>query len=157
MRFLPVLLASLTLAACATVPSAASAQTLSSVQPISVQCKPAIEGGTVDCVVKREGTSTRRTASFGWTLEPATAKPGLDYVQRSGSNSIAKNASTYTIRIQTVEDAIYEAPETFTFRLTASTGSSVSQPTTTATIEDDDPKPATKWWQSGTVKEVHMP
>lgn len=75
--------------------------------------------------------------SVAYATEPGTAMPGLDYQPATGTLSYGDGPSDErSIEVAVVDDAVDEADETFTLRLSDRQGTPLA--TATATIVDDD-------------------
>lgn len=108
----------------------------------SAKVPPAVtvtEGSSWSVPVDRIGPKGS-TISFSYATHNGTALAGQDYTARSGSQSIRKNASRYTLSGPTIDDAIWEPDEAFQLVVTIPG----QLPLVTAiTIKDNDPKPPT--------------
>jgi hypothetical protein len=80
--------------------------------------------------------STAVTVSYA--TADGTANAGSDYQAASGTLTFAPGQTTRTIDVQVIGDATVEPDETFTVRLTNSSGATISVPTATGTILNDD-------------------
>lgn len=80
---------------------------------VSLPASVAIDEGKIAVVTatRRAGIPKGKTLSFTYRTVAETALPGQDFVARSGSQSIRKNANSYTLNIQTIDDAAFEQDE----------------------------------------------
>ena len=83
-----------------------------------------------------------------WELVRDTAMAGIDYVDTSGSVTIPANQTLATIAVETIDDDVAEADDTFTVRLTGTTPAapagvvvSIEGGQATGTIRNDDGDP----------------
>lgn len=74
-----------------------------------------------------------------FTTIPGTASPGSDYVATSGTVYFPEGATSRTLDVPLLNDAIAEPSETLTLTLESATGASCDRCTATAGITDDDP------------------
>ncbi len=88
--------------------------------------------------ITRSGGSTG-SASVSWATANGTAVAGGDYVAvASAPVTFAAGETTKTVSVDVKGDTTGEANETFTVKLTAPTGATVSDDTGVGTIVDDD-------------------
>ncbi len=117
---------------------------------ISDQSKPKV---SVDDITVAEGAMGLFTISLdvvstqdvtvSWTTADGTATAGSDYTARTGqSATIQAGSLSWTASVQTTGDAIDEANETFTIKLSNPTNAFLGDATGEATITDDDATPA---------------
>ena len=117
---------------------------------ISDQSKPKVY---VDDITVAEGAMGLFTISLdvvstqdvtvSWTTADGTATAGSDYTARTGqSATIQAGSLSWTASVQTAGDAIDEANETFTIKLSNPTNAFLGDATGEATITDDDATPA---------------
>lgn len=81
---------------------------------------------------------TGTAVTVNYATADGTANAGSDYQAASGSLTIPAGSTTGTITVQVIGDANVEPDETFTVRLTNSSGATISVPTATGTILNDD-------------------
>lgn len=88
---------------------------------VSLPATVAVDEGKVASVaVKRPvGIPKGKTLGFTYRTVAETALAGQDYVARSGSQSVRKNASQYTLNIQTINDTAFEQDERLFLEVTA--------------------------------------
>lgn len=111
----------------------AAAQTVSVPSSITVA-----EGLPWSVPVTRVGPKNV-TLSFAYRTLDGSAIAGQDYTARSGSQSVRKNATKYTLSGPTIDDQVHEGDESFVLEVTPK-----GQPAfrTTITIKDNDAAPA---------------
>lgn len=96
------------------------------------------EGGSLVFTVTRSG-NTATAVSASYATASGTATSGSDFTAASGTVSFAANQTTATITVATIDDAVVESAETLTVTLSApSNGASITVPTGTGTINDND-------------------
>lgn len=78
------------------------------------------------------------TLSFTFKTIEGTAKAGQDFVGRTGSQSVRKNAATYTINGTSIDDRSFELDESFIVEVTAKGQHPLR---TFVTIRDNDQPP----------------
>ncbi len=83
-----------------------------------------------------------RATTITYTTYDESAKAGTDYTARSGTATIAIGQTTATVSVPITKDAVAEQPETFGLRITAADGAVLTEPEATASITDDDGRPA---------------
>ena len=76
--------------------------------------------------------------SIDFTTADGTATAGSDYVASSGTATIAEGATSTTVAITINGDTVSEANETFFVRITAATGTTISDNEGLGTIQNDD-------------------
>lgn len=101
-----------------------------------------------------EGASLRFTISLGesilfpvtvnYTTTGRTAGADIDYPATTGSVTIPAGQTSATVLIPTVDDNVYEAPETLIFGLTSAENAAIVGGTATGTIDDNDAPPSVK-------------
>ena len=114
---------------------------------LSVADAQAAEGNSVNFAVKL----SRKVASgvtFSYLTDNGTAESGTgkDYTAASGALTFSATAKVMTVAVATLEDALDESDETFTFTLNASNlpvGVTLSDGVATGTIQDDDTRGVT--------------
>ena len=93
---------------------------------------------TITLVVDRIGGS-EGFATVRYATESETATAGSDFVSRSGTLTFASGETRKTVSVQILDDNESEGTETFSFRLTGSTGADLLAPrTATINLGDDD-------------------
>ncbi len=101
-------------------------------------------GGSVDVLVKRVGSSTPVTVDYA-TMD-GSAVAGSDYTTKTGTLSFAANETDKTVNIPVLNDAQNEPDETFSFKLSNPVNVVLGSPNVAViTIQDDDaaaPPPA---------------
>lgn len=100
------------------------------------------EGSTAILTVSRSGlTSTAVGVNYA-TVAGSAIPPG-DFTTASGTLNFAAGETSKTISVPTVNDTIYEGPETFSVALSGATGGAfVTNGVGTVTITDDDVAPS---------------
>jgi len=78
------------------------------------------------------------TVTVDWATANGTATVGTDYVLGLGTVSFAPGETTKQVSVDVVGDVLHEADETFTVTLSNPHGATISTPTGTATITNDD-------------------
>ena len=110
---------------------------------------------TVNDVTTTEGTGGASTLTFTVTLSSApsstvtvayatsagTAGSPADFAAASGTLTFTPGATTRTVPIALVTDALDEPAETFTIALSSPAGATIADGSGTGTISDDDPAP----------------
>lgn len=100
------------------------------------------EGGSIVMTVTKSGAAAMNLSVTYATANGSAVGPG-DYSPASGILTFLPGETSKTITIGTVDDAIYEASETFSVNLSGpSGGATISAPTGTATINDNDVAPS---------------
>ena len=121
---------------------------------VSVADAEATEGAPATFTVSLSET-VAQPVTVNWATSSATgdraATADSDYTAANGSVTIPANAGSATFAVETLEDVVYEHPETFTVTLSAPSGGLpdtpqgrvrlAADPTATGTIADDDPLP----------------
>lgn len=82
------------------------------------------------------------TVSAIYTTAGGTATSGLDFTASTGPVTFAPGATSQTVAIAVLDDALDEDDETFTVTLSAPVNGSIGTATGTGTIIDDDPAPS---------------
>ena len=96
------------------------------------------EGSPAVFTVTRTGDA-RFATTVNYTTLNGTATAGSDYTARSGSVTFAAGQTSATITVQTIDDSAYEGAETFSLRLTGTSGGALGTTATrTATIRASD-------------------
>ncbi|MEZ5300267.1 MAG: Calx-beta domain-containing protein [Verrucomicrobiales bacterium] len=111
--------------------------------PVLTASEPAVAENAGTAVV----TLTLSAASaFPIAVDFATADAGAvagdDYVTASGTASIPAGATSTTVPVTILDDALDEAEEAFALNLTNPQNVSLAAPQALVTIADDDPEPA---------------
>ncbi|MCC7371107.1 MAG: FecR domain-containing protein [Chloroflexi bacterium] len=78
------------------------------------------------------------TVTVNYTTANGTATAGSDYQSTSGSVTFAPGTTIQNVIVQVIGDAIPEPDETFQVNLTTATGATISVPSGTGTIQNDD-------------------
>lgn len=101
----------------------------------------ATEGSNIVLTVTKSGsTQISHSVNYG-TANGTAAAPG-DYGASSGTLTFLPGETSKTITISTVDDGTYETAETFSLNLSGATGgATISSPTGTGTISDNDTAP----------------
>ncbi len=121
---------------------------------VSVADAEASEGAPVTFTVSLSET-VAQPVTVNWATSDGTGDRAVtadsDYTAANGSVTIPANAGSATFAVETLEDVVYEHPETFTVTLSAPSGGLpdtpqgrvrlAADPTATGTITDDDPLP----------------
>ncbi len=76
--------------------------------------------------------------TVGYTTANGTATAGTDYTAGTGTLTFAPGTTTQTIAVKVLGDTTVEPDETFTLALSNPTGATLTRPTATATITNDD-------------------
>ena len=108
----------------------------------SIDDVTASEGGQGQFTVSLDKTSSN-DVTLAWATADGTATAGSDYTGQTGQSlTIAVGTQSHTITVQTADDAIDEANETFTVTLSSPVNATLGDDTGEATITDDDAPPA---------------
>lgn len=99
------------------------------------------EGGSVVFTVTRSGDASG-AVTVAYASSDGTATAGSDYTATSGTLSFAANETSKTITVATTADTNVESDETFTMTLSSPSTGSITAPTATGTIINDDVAPA---------------
>jgi hypothetical protein len=100
------------------------------------------EGAGNATITVLRSNSSGGSASVSYTTADGTALSGTDYVMTSGTLLFADGETAKTITVPIIDDAIYEAGESFTVTLYGATDSALfGLEKTTVTIIDDDVPP----------------
>ncbi|TCM12117.1 Calx-beta domain-containing protein [Novosphingobium sp. PhB165] len=100
------------------------------------------EGGALVFTVTRTG-NTAIAASASYATFGGTANSGSDFTGTSGTVSFAAGQTTATISVATIDDTQVESAETLTVTLSnPSANTTITTPTATGTINDNDIAPA---------------
>jgi Calx-beta domain len=100
-----------------------------------------LEGDSTTIGVSRSN-GTVGTATVNWTATGNTATAGVDFTPLSGSLTFNDGENFLTFPIQTIEDALFEMPESLTITLTGSTGAAIgSFHSVQLEIQNDDDPP----------------
>ncbi|MGK0186205.1 MAG: hypothetical protein ACI9R3_001988, partial [Verrucomicrobiales bacterium] len=96
------------------------------------------DGGNVTFTVAITGTGSE-AGSVSYATADGTATAGSDYTATSGTLAIPAGATSLTIAVPVLDDAVDEvATETFTLTLTEPVNVSIAQASATGTIRDND-------------------
>lgn len=79
--------------------------------------------------------------SVGYATSNKTATVGSDYLAGSGIITFAPGEKAKSVTVGVVGDTTVEADETFTVKLSAASGATISRATATGTIRNDDTAP----------------
>ena len=99
------------------------------------------EDETIDFAVSLSRAASGRV-SVSYATADGTARAGSDYTRASGKLRFAPGETEKTISVPVLDDAHDEGAETFTLRLTASSGAAIADGVATGTIENTDHMPA---------------
>ena len=99
------------------------------------------EDETIDFAVSLSRAASGRV-SVSYATADGTATAGSDYTRASGKLRFAPGETEKTISVPVLDDAHDEGEETFTLRLTASSGAAIADGVATGTIENTDHMPA---------------
>ena len=99
------------------------------------------EDETIDFAVSLSRAASGRV-SVTFATADGTATAGSDYTRASGKLRFAPGETEKTISVPVLDDAHDEGTETFTLRLTASSGVAIADGVATGTIENTDHMPA---------------
>ncbi|WP_339950471.1 Calx-beta domain-containing protein [uncultured Albimonas sp.] len=108
---------------------------------ISVAGAEAVEGEFLEFEISLSAASVE-TISVRYASQDGGARAGEDYVAVSGTLSFAPGETTKTIRVATLDDAVFEGPESFTIALSAPSGGSLGVPRAQGAIVENDPAPS---------------
>ncbi len=104
------------------------------------------EGGLMTFTVTRSGDAqTSQTVDFATSIGAGNTAGTGDFTAHSGTLTFAQGETSKTFTVQTTQDALDEADETFTVSLSNATGGatiSASAGEATGTILDDDEPPS---------------
>jgi len=102
------------------------------------------EGGVLTFTVTRTGDAqATQTVEFTTTLAGGDTAGGGDFTARTGTLTFATGVTTRTFTVQSTQDAVFEANETFSVDLTnATAGATIGTATATGTITNDEATPA---------------
>lgn len=96
------------------------------------------EGGSLVFTVTRQG-GTASPGSVNFATANGSAAAGSDYTAMSGTLNFAAGQTSATITVATIDDLVIEPTETMAVNLSGATGgASISAPTGTGTISDND-------------------
>ena len=98
------------------------------------------EDETIDFAVSLSRAASGRV-SVTYATADGTATAGSDYTRASGKLRFAPGETEKTISVPVLDDAHDEGAETFTLRLTASSGAAIADGVATGTIENTDHMP----------------
>ena len=102
------------------------------------------EGGRTLRFTVTRAVAGGAVGSVTYATEPGTATPGIDFQPATGTLSYGDGRSEErSIEVAVVDDAVDEADETFTLRLSDPQGTTLA--TATATIVDDDRRGVRVW------------
>lgn len=79
--------------------------------------------------------------SAGSAIAGASCAAGIDYVTAGGTVTIAAGATTGTMSVTVCGDLVYELDETLTVTLSSPTNATITSPSATGTISNDDAVP----------------
>ncbi len=119
----------------------------------ALDAAPAAEGSTATFTVALSAVSGR-AVSVAYATTDASATAGQDYAARSANLTIAAGATSATVGVALIDDAIDEPDETFGLRLSAPSAAALGDATASATIVDNDepaPPPAGSSSPAGAV------
>ncbi len=123
---------------------------------VSVGAATAEEGSPVEFPVTLSGEASSDVV-LTWSTSDGTATAGDDYAEvSSGTLTIPAGATSGTLSVPTVNDALVEGDETFTVTIAGATlpaGVTLGTSTATGTIEDDDSLTASVSAAADTVTE----
>ena len=83
-----------------------------------------------------------RAVTVEWATADGTAASGADYDTATGTLTFPAGQTSRTITVETKEDALDEADETFTVTLSSAVNAAIGDDDATGTIRDDDPEPS---------------
>lgn len=95
------------------------------------------EGGTANLRVLRRGDLSG-TISVDFASADGTATAGSDYVAISGTLTLVPNASSATLSVQTIDDAVVEPNETLTVTISNPVNTTITSATATVRINNND-------------------
>lgn len=121
---------------------AAASGVRASLPSVSVADKSVGEGtGGTTTAVFTVTQDKRGKSTISYSTAPGTATPSADYLPRSGKLRFAGNKLTRTIAVTIIGDALDEADETFSLRLSGAKGAEIADGEATGTILDNDAPP----------------
>ncbi len=100
------------------------------------------EGGAVTVTVNLSNIYDQ-TVIVNYDTQNGTATAPVDYISSSGYLTFTSGELEKTLTIFTVQDSVYEVPETFTVNLVGFTNPDGSPVSAAINIADDDPAPET--------------
>ena len=113
--------------------------------PLAVSDAAATEGtgtgGTLTFTVSLARAGDQ-PVSVRYATSPGSATPGVDYTPVSGTLSFAPGATTRTVSVPLLGDALDEWDETVLLTLGSPAGTTIADGTAVGTILDDDPLPS---------------
>ena len=95
------------------------------------------DGATFNFEVKAT-EAVEADVTMRYTTRGVTAEPGVDFVESTGSVTIATGQTTATIPIEILSDNVREQDETFEVVLTDITGGTLADATALGTIKNED-------------------
>jgi large repetitive protein len=98
-------------------------------------------GGTATFTVTLSAASGR-TVTVDYQTADGSATDGSDYMAATGTVTFAPGETQQTVDVPILDDATYEADETFTLELSNEAGASLPDTSGGATISNDDAAPA---------------
>ena len=107
---------------------------------LSVADASGSEGSAVDFVVSVSSTSAD-TITVNYATANGTAVSGQDYQAAQGTLTFAPGATSGTVSVATVDDALYEPAETFTLTLSLPQNVTLGDSSANGEIVDDDAPP----------------
>ncbi len=106
---------------------------------ISIADSSAVEGQLMSFTLTLSNPSSQ-TVTVVYNLNDGTAV-GADYLDTTGTVTFAPGQTTATLTVQTINDVIFEAVETFTVDLSGSVNANILDAQAIGTITDNDAAP----------------
>ena len=107
---------------------------------LSVADASGSEGGILDFVVSVSSASAA-TITVNYATANGTAVSGQDYQAAQGTLTFAPGATSGTVSVATVDDALYESAERFTLTLSSPQNATLGDSSANGEIVDDDAPP----------------
>ena len=109
---------------------------------ISIDDVTAGEGGASHTFTVSLSQDSGRTVKVDYATADGSATAPADYTTKSATLTFAPGQTTKTVTVNTVDDALDEADETFTVGLSNPVLSTIADGSGTGTITDNDPTPS---------------
>ncbi|SFJ09152.1 Calx-beta domain-containing protein [Albimonas pacifica] len=107
---------------------------------ISVAGAEVVEGGFLEFEISLSAASVE-TIEVDWAAQDGTARAGEDYAAVSGRLVFAPGETVKTVRVATLDDAVFEGTEHFAIALSSPKGATLGASRAQGAIVDDDPAP----------------
>lgn len=115
-----------------------------------------VEGGQW-CVTVAASLPRNQSASFRYTTVNDTAKAGVDFVAKSGQQTVRKNTNQITICGATIQNTVFQNDRRFFVDITAVSNATIVRARGYITLRDDDPKPTVTWCKGGVTVPYGQP